>query len=117
MNKKKIILLSILFLVIINITKVSAISIENYVNNETKYKVIFEDDANLLNEYEINELQKEMIELTKYGNVAFKTINKNSTTTSTYASNYYHEIFGTSSGTLFLIDMDNACNLKLFYQA
>lgn len=107
MNKKNFKLLIILFLIIINVNKVSAISIEKYINNETNYQAIIEDDANLLSEYEINKLQEEMIGLTQYGNIAFKTINENSTTTSNYASNYYHQIFGASSGTLFLIDMDN----------
>lgn len=107
MSKKFFRLLMFLFLVVINMNKVSAISIEKYVNNETNYQVIIEDDANLLNEEELYNLQQEMIVLTKYGNIAFKTINENNLTISTYASYYYHEIFGTSSGTLFLIDMDN----------
>lgn len=107
MNKKIFSLFIVLFCIVININKVSAISIEKYINNKTNYQVIIEDDANLLSESEIYKLQKEMITLTKYGNIAFKTINQNSTTTSNYASNYYYEMFGTSSGTLFLIDMDN----------
>lgn len=106
-NKKYFKLLIILFLIIIYTNKVNAISIEKYVNNETNYQVIIEDDANLLNEFEINKLKEEMISLTQYGNVAFKSINENSTTTSNYASNYYHEKFGVESGTLFLIDMYN----------
>lgn len=48
-----------------------------------------------------------MMDLTEYGHIAFKTISENYTTASSYASNYYHERFGTDSGTLFLIDMDN----------
>lgn len=63
--------------------------------------------AELLTEKEIYDLMDDMKKLTEYGNVAFKTINENSYTTKTYASNYYHEVFGPSSGTLFLIDMDN----------
>lgn len=106
-NKKYFSLLIVLFLIIISTTKVNAVSIEKYINKETNYEVIIEDDANLLSESEINKLQKEIVSLTKFGNIAFKTINENFTTTSNYASNYYHEKFGTSSGTLFLIDMDN----------
>lgn len=106
-NKKYLKLLITLFLIIIGTCKVRAISMEKYINNETNYQVIIEDDANLLSEFEINKLQEEMIPLTQYGNVAFKSVNQNSSTTSNYASNYYHEIFGTESGTLFLIDMDN----------
>ena len=107
MNNKYFSLFIVLFLIIININKVSAIEIDKYINNETNYQVIIEDDADLLSESEIKQLQKEMIPLTQYGNIAFKTINENSSTTSNYASNYYHQMFGTSSGTLFLIDMDN----------
>lgn len=107
MNKKSFKIFTILFLIIISIYKVSAISIDEYINEETNYKVIIEDDANLLSEAEIYNLKEDMMVLTEYGNVAFKTINENSYSTSTYASNYYHKIFGTESGTLFLIDMDN----------
>ena len=45
--------------------------------------------------------------LTEYGNIAFKSIKSNDTSTEDYASDYYHKNFGSSSGTLFLIDMDN----------
>ena len=78
-----------------------------YTNPETNYKVIYADDASLLNETEKNDLLEYMIKLTNFGNIAFKTINDNPSTASIYASNYYHELFGSTSGTLFLIDMDN----------
>ena len=79
----------------------------SYINETTKYKVVIEDDAHLLSSEEISKLEKDMIPLTEYGNIAFKTIDSNSySSTSTYASNYYHSNFGTSSGTVFIIDMD-----------
>lgn len=71
------------------------------------YKVILEDDANLLTEIEEEKLKDKMVTLTKYGNIAFKSISENNTSAPSYASSYYHNTFGTESGTLFLIDMDN----------
>lgn len=105
MNKK--ILIFVVAFLLLSFNKVNAYSIDEYVNQETNYKVIIEDDAELLTEQEIHSLMDDMKTLTEYGNIAFKTINENSYTTKNYASNYYHEIFGTTSGTLFLIDMDN----------
>lgn len=80
---------------------------ERYENPETGYCVIVEDDANLLTEEEQAKLAEEMQGITAYGNVAFKSITENATSTSTYADDYYHTLFGMKSGTLFLIDMDN----------
>ena len=78
-----------------------------YLNEETGYKVVIEDDAHLLNENQINQLIDQMQPLTKYGHIAFKSISTNDEfSTDYYASNYYHNKFGTKSGTLFLIDMD-----------
>ncbi len=79
----------------------------NYKNPTTNYELIIEDDANLFSSSEIYKLKTNMIELTQYGNIALKTINKNSTTPESFASSYYHKLFGKQSGTLFLIDMDN----------
>lgn len=79
----------------------------SYVNENTNYQVIIEDDAYLLTNDEILSLVNDMKPLTEYGNIAFKSINQNRYTSSYFAEKYYYEIFGTSSGTLFLIDMDN----------
>ena len=78
-----------------------------YVNATTSYRTIIEDDAQLLNDEEEQELATLMQEITSYGNVAFKTIDYNDRGTESYARKYYQEQFGTASGTLFLIDMDN----------
>ena len=74
---------------------------------ETSYRVLLEDDAMLLDEEEEEELTALMQEITAYGNAAFKTIDNNDQSTESYARQYYQEQFGTASGTLFLIDMDN----------
>ncbi len=98
------ILIPVMFVFVIFLGNVKALE---KVNERTNYKILIEDDANLLTSDEINDLADIMTPLTEYGNIAFKTIDSNSTTASSYASVYYHTNFGTKSGTLFLIDMDN----------
>ena len=78
-----------------------------YVNPDTGYQTVIEDDAELLSEEEEAALQELLEEITAYGNVAFKTIDNNYMSTENYARSYYKDMFGTASGTLFLIDMDN----------
>lgn len=107
MNKKKFIILLILLLSIFGINNVNALSTETYTNKETRYQVVIEDDANLLTEDEISKLQEEMKPLTEHGNIIFKSISVNPTSSETFALNYYHEKFDSKSGTVFLIDMDN----------
>lgn len=80
---------------------------EIYTNPETSYRALIEDDALLLDEEETLALAASMQEITDYGNAAFKTIDSNHLDTESYARQYYKEQFGTASGTLFLIDMDN----------
>lgn len=101
-------ILASLFLFIINVHAEVL-----YTNSTTGYEVIIEDDAYLLTESEISELQEKMQPLTEYGNIMFKSIDSNYSTTAYYAKNYYHQTFGTSSGTMFLIDMDNR-NIYIF---
>lgn len=74
-----------------------------------KYRLVIEDDADLLTDEEEKELIKDMRPLTEYGNIAFKSISSNNTTTEVFARQYYHNTFGqgVSNGSLFLIDMDN----------
>lgn len=80
---------------------------EVYINDETGYRVVVEDDAQLLSDEEEAELITQMQEITAYGNAAFKTIDDNDRSAEYYARQYYQNRFGTDSGTLFLIDMDN----------
>lgn len=86
---------------------------EVYQNPETGYSVIVEDDAELLMDDERTELVGKMQEITAYGNVAFKSIPENSSSTEAFADYYYYANFGTDSGTLFLIDMENR-NIWIF---
>ena len=77
-------------------------------NAETGYCVIVEDDADLLSDDEETLLASQMQAITSYGNAVFKSISYNNYSASWFAEDYYHSLLGTgSSGTLFLIDMDN----------
>lgn len=78
-----------------------------YTNSETGYAVILEDDADLLTDEEEVALAECMKGITKWGNVAFKSIDENPVSTERYIENYYREKFRQNSGTVFLIDMDN----------
>lgn len=73
----------------------------------SKYRLIIEDDAHLLSDSEIEQLKDKMMSLTKYGHIAFKSIDQNDMSASSFAASYYHEHFSSESGSLFLIDMDN----------
>lgn len=95
------VILSMTAMIFLTVTTVSSFAAD------TGYKVILEDDADLLTPEEEASLISVMNEITEYGNVAFKTVDINYSSTSGYASSYYHEQFGSESGTLFLIDMDN----------
>ena len=76
-------------------------------NPDTGYCIILEDDAQLLGSREQEELAAAMRTVTAYGNAAFKSISANAYSAASFADDYYHGLFGTESGTLFLIDMDN----------
>lgn len=76
-------------------------------------RVVIEDDADLLTDEEEEKLAEVMLPITDYGYVCFKSIDVNSTSTSSYVKDYYHENFGKSSGLVFLIDMDNR-NIWIF---
>ena len=95
------------FVVILRLWDIFRDAQEDYANDETSYRVLIVDDAQLLNDEEEQELAVLMQDITTYGNVAFKAIDDNDRSTESYARQYYEERFGTASGTLFLIDMDN----------
>lgn len=83
---------------------VNATEIENI--NNSQYKVIIEDEADLLTESEEEELKRKMVPLTEYGNVLFKTtIAPNSTDSLRFIKNYYYSILKNDKGVAFYIDM------------
>lgn len=76
------------------------------IESASSYKIVLEDDANLLTDEEENKLKDQMAPLSEYGNIIFKSIDINNTTAEYFASEYYHRNYATQSGSLFLIDMD-----------
>lgn len=100
-------LLSVLFLFLPVISIRAEAASSRYTNPDTGYQIIIEDDAGLLTTREKEELADLMAPVTAYGNAAFKTIDYNHYTSESFAKSYYEELFGTDSGALFLIDMDN----------
>ncbi len=80
---------------------------EVYRNPDTGYRVWMEDRAELLTKEQEMELAKAMEEITSYGNAAFVTTKENARSTESFARSCYMEQFGTDSGTIFVIDMDN----------
>ena len=108
-NKRifKVIICFLFFFAIINVYG------EPLAETNNRYQVIIEDDADLLTAEEETKLKDKMYKLSEYGNIIFKSINENNTTTESYARNYYHENFSTESGSVFLIDMHNR-NIYIF---
>lgn len=78
-----------------------------YYNETTNYRVVVLDVAGLLSETEKGMLVGQISEITDYGNAAFVTIESNSRSAGGFAESCYSSLFGTESGILFLIDMDN----------
>ncbi len=86
---------------------VLSFEVDAYDNSTSNGSVIIDDEANLLTKSEEELLEEQMLEITQYGKVAFVTISTNNASTESYIRNYYRNHFGTSSGVVFLIDMDN----------
>lgn len=76
-------------------------------SGNSEYQLVIEDDANLMTESQRMDLKKDMEPILQYGNVAFKSIVSNDMTTSDFASQYSHKMFGNDSNVVFLIDMDH----------
>ena len=78
-----------------------------YENSENGYRVDIDDEASLLTEEEKTELAAKMQPLTAYGHIAFVSTNENADTAEDYARDYYTQHYASSSGSLFLVYMDN----------
>lgn len=77
-----------------------------YTNPETAYAIYIDDMADLLTSSEEQALLTNMEAITVSGNVAFVSILENPYhDTKDYAKNYATKYFGSESGTVFLIDM------------
>ena len=78
-----------------------------YRNPDTGYRVYIQDAAELLTESEKKLLTADMQGITLYGNVGFASGYSRSTSARWFAEDCYQEAFGTDSGTMFVIDMDD----------
>lgn len=79
---------------------------KNYVNKETNYQAVIQDDANLLKDED--SLLEYMQALTEYENVMFASTRQGYYSTSSFAKTVGDSQFGTNSNyTVFAIDMYN----------
>lgn len=78
-----------------------------YINPDNGYQVLVEDEASLLTSGQCLDLSQVMEGITAYGNAAFVTVGRNLHSTEEFARTYYMDHFGTDSGTVFVIDMEN----------
>ena len=78
-----------------------------FAEEESTYRVVIDDEADLLTGAEEAELTAVMEKVLPYGNAAFVSVNQNSTTTERLAEQKFLEFFGDTSGALLIIDMDN----------
>ena len=74
---------------------------------ESEYRVVIDDEADLLTEAEELLLASVMEKILPYGNAAFVSVNTNPTTTERLAESKFLEFFGDVSGALLIIDMEN----------
>lgn len=79
----------------------------------TKYKSFIIDDADLFSDEQESKILEQMQDLLQYGHIGVITLSENSSSTESYASNYYHSNLGVESGTIIVIDMDNR-NVYIF---
>ena len=107
MHRKILIGLIVFFIILVPFSQIKAtrISIDEAKSGP---KIIIEDDADLLTDSEEQQLVSQMMPLTEFGYVMFKTTNTvNSTGTSLrYIQNYYYSKLGNKSGVAFYIDMN-----------
>ena len=86
--------------------------------NAEDYRVYIDDQQDLLSPDEEQQLKVTMEELSAYGNVAFVSVSQYDDTGS-YAKRLYSDLFGSSSGFLFVIDMGRRniwihCNGRIY---
>ena len=74
---------------------------------ESAYRVVIDDEADLLTEAQEADLHAIMEKVLPYGNAAFVSVDKNDITTERLAENKFMEFFGDTSGALLIIDMDS----------
>ena len=85
----------------------AAVMADEYDGLDSRYKVIIEDDADLLSPDEEADIAESMKDITVYGSAAFVTTASNPGSAPDYAERFFREKFGKGSGVVFLVDMDN----------
>jgi len=79
---------------------------KSYVNENTNFAVYIDDQKDLLTDIQEKSLVDDMKGITDFGNAIFVSIDC-TTSTSVCANNYYHQLVGAESGTMFMIDMND----------
>lgn len=75
-------------------------------NNESSgYKYFVDDDADILTDSEEEELLKTLELCSEFGNAGFVSVSVQTSNPNKYAQDWYHSNFGTTSGTIFMINM------------
>ncbi len=74
---------------------------------ESGYRAVIDDEADLLTTAEEESLHAVMERILPYGNAAFVSVDTNDTTTERLAERKFMEFFGDTSGALLIIDMHN----------
>ncbi|MBP3233051.1 MAG: TPM domain-containing protein, partial [Eubacterium sp.] len=118
-NKSLVRIASVLLTVIITIGLISygtfsasvvyADDLVEYTNSDTGYKIIIEDDADLLTDDEESKLVTVMKSITKYGNAYYLAAYGQTGEDSDISDKRYNERFGdpgTVNGVVFLVNMD-----------
>ena len=105
MQGRKRFLISLLCLVVLlAVLPFSAFADET---GESVYRVVIDDEADLLTAAEEETLRAVMEKVLPYGNAAFVSVSENPTTPERLAESKFLEFFGDTSGALLIIDMDN----------
>ena len=79
-----------------------------FVASDRTYEAYIDDHADLMTEEEREALEKQLGELTVYGNMVFLDTDYNDYSSARrYAETRYRDLCGMESGVVFLIDMDN----------
>ena len=106
MKNKKILSIIVICLIVVFTTTPLTVFAEQD-DNVGLYDVIIEDNAELLSDEEEVNLREKMLPISQYGNVAFITTSEKNYSTEDFTKAYFRNHFGTSSGTVFAIDMYN----------
>ena len=91
-------------LMVLTVLPASALAAET---EESGYRVVIDDEADLLTDAQEADLRAVMEKVLPYGNAAFVSVDQNPTTAERLAESKFMEFFGDVSGALLIIDMDN----------